>query len=186
LNITILTVGEVEENVLNALRDALVKVFSESFCTVSKSNLPPLREAYNVSRRQYDSTRILCDILGYAESSETFSGIDDRVLGVSGVDLYVQGLNFVFGEAQCPGKAAVISLYRLKPEFYGAPKDERLFLERAVKEAVHELGHTFGLRHCAEPTCVMHFSLHISMTDLKRVEFCNSCRIKLKAKPSTM
>jgi archaemetzincin len=173
-------IGEVEENVLKALEDTLAKVFSGSFCVISKSSLPVPKEAYNAARNQYDSTRILYEILNHAESTEAPSDRIDRVLGVVSIDLYVPGLNFVFGEAQCPGKAAVISLCRLRPEFYGAPKDERLFLERAVKEAVHELGHTFGLRHCTDPLCVMHFSLHIGMTDVKRAEFCETCFRKIR------
>jgi archaemetzincin len=174
-----MSIGEVEENVLNALGDTLTKVFSGSFCTISKSRLSVPKKAYNAARNQYDSTRILCEVLNYAESTEASSGRIDRVLGVVDLDLYVPGLNFVFGEAQCPGKAAVISLCRLRPEFYGVPKDERLFLGRAVKEAVHELGHTFGLGHCTNLLCVMHFSLHIGMTDAKRAKFCEVCFRKI-------
>jgi archaemetzincin len=173
-------IGEVEEDALNALRNTLVKVFSGSFCVISKSKLPVPKESWNAARSQYDSARILCEVLDYAESTEALSDRTDRVLGVVDLDLYAPGLNFVFGEAQCPGRAAVISLYRLRPEFYGMPKDERLFIGRAAKEAVHELGHTFGLRHCTDQLCVMHFSLHIGMTDVKRAHFCETCFRKIR------
>ena len=45
-------------------------------------------------------------------------------------------------------KVAAIYPPRLRQEFYGLEKNEQLFLQRVVKEAVHELGHTFGLGHC--------------------------------------
>ncbi|MBS7656441.1 archaemetzincin family Zn-dependent metalloprotease [Candidatus Bathyarchaeota archaeon] len=174
MKISVLPMGEVEENVLKTLQCRLVKVFSGSTCKIMPKFTVP-KECYNIVRQQYNSTLILRETLRLAELAEMLGSREDRALGVVDVDLYAEGLNFVFGEAQCPGKVAVISLYRLRPEFYGAPKNEGLLIERAVKEAVHELGHTFGLRHCLNPLCVMHFSLHIGMTDRKQAEFCISC-----------
>jgi archaemetzincin len=92
-------------------------------------------------------------------------------LGVTSFDLYVPGMNFVFGEARCPGNVAVISTARLKPK----ARNSRLFKERVVKEATHEVGHMLGLRHCDDVFCVMHFSERIDDTDEKHWAFCESC-----------
>jgi archaemetzincin len=47
--------------------------------------------------------------------------------------------------------------------------------ERLVKEAVHELGHTFGLRHCDDWRCVMTSSHGVERLDVKSAEFCFLC-----------
>ena len=44
------------------------------------------------------------------------------------------------------------------------------------KEAIHELGHTHGLLHCADPTCVMRASTYVEEIDLKSAGFCLRCR----------
>ena len=97
-----------------------------------------------------------------------------RVLGVTDRDLYAEDLNFVFGLAESPGRAAVISFARLRQT-----DDAARQRARAVKEAVHELGHTFGLDHCPDSRCVMHFSNTLADTDRKGREFCPSCRARL-------
>lgn len=95
----------------------------------------------------------------------------DRVLGVTMADLFEPPLNFVFGHARIQGREAVISLARLQD---GGP--DRLY-ERAVKEAVHEIGHTLGLLHDEEnPRCVMHFSHNVADTDRKGPDYCPRCR----------
>ena len=104
----------------------------------------------------------------------------DKCLGIVDVDLYAPGLNFVFGEADISSGVAIISLHRLRQERYGLPKDERLFQDRAIKEAVHELGHTFYLSHCKDVKCVMHFSNSLADTDIKGASFCHKCQQRLK------
>jgi archaemetzincin len=104
---------------------------------------------------------------------------DEVILGVTGVDLTVPGLNFVFGLADPESRAAIISLARLYPEFYGQPRDPGRFKARAVTEAVHELGHLLGLGHCLDPACVMSFSNSLADTDRKGPGFCQACREKL-------
>jgi len=92
------------------------------------------------------------------------------VLALTHGDLFAPGLNFVFGMAEAPGRACVVSAARL---LSGA--DEPLLRARLVKEAVHELGHTLGLDHCADPRCVMHFSNCLADTDRKGDAYCSRC-----------
>jgi predicted Zn-dependent protease len=102
-----------------------------------------------------------------------------KLLALCDFDAYSNGLNFVFGQAHIKGKVAAIYLPRLRQEFYGLEKNEQLFLQRVVKEAVHELGHVFGVSHCPINRCVMHFSNSISDTDAKAKDFCPDCRFKV-------
>jgi archaemetzincin len=68
----------------------------------------------------------------------------------------------------------------LHQEFYQFAADNRLFEERALKESMHELGHTFGLVHCPEKSCPMSLATNIRQLDLKRTEWCVSCEILLQ------
>lgn len=124
--------------------------------------------ALDERRRQYYSTAIL-------QRMERVCAPGARVLGVTGCDLFVPVLTFVFGEAQLDGVCATVSFARLREEAYGMPPREDLLRERLLKEAVHELGHTFGLRHCADWRCVMTSSHAVERLDVKGVDFCEAC-----------
>jgi archaemetzincin len=171
MKIGVLPIGNVDEAALRRIREGLTRVFPDTTCVVVDEKIPLREEAFNKKRKQYQSHVMLSEVRGYAVKK---TGLN-RALGVVDADIFVPELNFVFGAAACPGKAAVISLWRLKPEFYGESPNMELFLERAVKEAVHELGHTLGLRHCPHSSCVMHFSNSIFDTDIKQSLFCDSC-----------
>jgi archaemetzincin len=97
------------------------------------------------------------------------------VLVVTEADLYVPVLTFVFGEAQLGGPRAIVSAHRLREEFYGLPPDESKLDARLAKEALHELGHTLGLRHCDDWRCVMASSHAVERLDLKEAQFCRQC-----------
>jgi len=177
MNIGILRIGQVDSYVTSRVQENLNMIFPRTKCKLLGETLPIPEEAYINARRQYRSDIILSKVHECAEKEKAL----DRVLGVVDVDIFVPELNFVFGEAECPGKAALISFRRLRPEFYGEASKVLLFVERSMKEAVHELGHTLGLRHCFNPFCVMYFSNSIFETDRKQSLFCNKCHLKAEA-----
>jgi archaemetzincin len=169
VKITLKPLGNIADEIMERLKDRVGDIFH---CPVEvKAGFHDLAQAYNPERKQYFSSKLL-DSLGKAEREE-------RVVGIADVDLYVPRLNFVFGEADIVSGTAIISLFRLRQEYYGLAPDEALFLERAAKEIAHELGHTFGLGHCPNNKCAMHFSNSLADTDLKRASFCSSCRPKI-------
>jgi len=106
----------------------------------------------------------------------------DRVLVLAGVDLFIPMLTFIFGQAQLDGRAAVVSLARLRPEFYGLPPAPAVLAARLRKETLHELGHTFGLVHCPDPRCAMALSVNIAGIDRKRDDLCRDCAVRLADK----
>jgi len=174
MKVGVLPIGHVDETILLRIREGVMRVFQDTTCMMVDEKLPLRENAFDKKRGQYQSHAILSEVQGYAVRKKKLN----RVLGVVDVDIFVPELNFVFGEATCPGKSALISLWRLRPEFYSKSPSRKLVLQRALKEAVHELGHTLGLRHCSRSSCVMHFSNSISDTDIKQSLFCDKCYLQ--------
>jgi archaemetzincin len=168
-------------DLLHELAAALARAFEVS-CPIHPVPLD-VRFAFEPVRNQYHSTAILQRMEQHVDE---FSGEDIRWLGVTGLDLYVPVLTFVFGEAQLQGRCALVSLHRLREEFYGLPASNDLLHDRLLKEAVHELGHTFGLRHCSNWQCVMASTHAVERLDVKSAEFCPACRAAMSSAPVSL
>ncbi len=163
--IGLVPVGEVPPHLLEQICAAITVTFARA-CRIA-APLPEPEYALDARRRQYSAGAILQRLR--ADGAE-------RVLGIVDLDLFVPDLNFVFGLSDPQNRRAVIALPRLQESWYGGPENERLFVERAIKEAVHELGHTYGLGHCTNPRCVMAFSNSLTDTDHKARTFCPNCQ----------
>jgi archaemetzincin len=144
----------------------------QSSSSSSLTTMPPTH-LFDKARKQWISDSLLDWLL---ETNQP--DITTKLLAICDFDAYSDELNFVFGEAHLGGRVAAIYLPRLRDEFHVRISDKNnnnLFEQRVIKEAVHELGHTFGLRHCQISKCVMYFSNSIRDTDFKDDKFCERC-----------
>jgi archaemetzincin len=168
IRVGIQSVGEVDSAILDRLSAQLASVLPIRV-RIRPDLIDPVYD-FDPNRGQYYSTSILKRL------SALPRGRDDRILGVTQLDLFVPVLTFVFGEAQLNGDCALVSCCRLSEEFYGLPANVERSSVRLIKEAVHELGHTFALLHCGDWRCVMASSHGIERLDAKGTEFCRECR----------
>jgi archaemetzincin len=170
LKVRLVSVGSLPPPLLSFLQEGLTRELGASVRLGENLALPV---SCSEGRRQYPGEPFI-QALAAARTPE-----EGVILGVTNVDLFVAGLNFVFGLADPASQVAVISLARLYPEFYGRPRNPQLFKERALKEAVHEIGHVLGLGHCPDPACIMYFSNTLADTDRKGPGFCARCRKRI-------
>ena len=126
--------------------------------------------SFDARRNQYSSVAFMLAL------AHGVFGNAERVIGLTECDLFIPMLTFVFGQAQLRGRIALVSVARLRQEFYGAPGDPDLFRLRMSKEIGHELGHSFGLIHCPDRGCLMSLATSIQDVDRKTADFCHSCR----------
>ena len=164
-------IGSVPEGVLQWVEEAVVEWFPFPVRRLAPFAIP--EGAYDPKRKQYQSIEIM-KMLAQCAPRDTA-----RMIGVTEADLAIPMLTFLFGQAQLNGPIAVVSLCRLRQEFYGLPADVELLRERTVKEVLHELGHTSGLIHCSERKCPMGLATHIEAVDAKSDRFCARCGLHL-------
>ncbi len=170
----LLPVGKIEVSILRDLSIAISGSL-EVACEILPYVLDPT-PCYHPERQQYHSSEILQRMQALVRPQ------DWRFLAVAEVDLYIPILKYVFGEAQIAGRCAVVSLHRLRQEFYGLDRDDDLLRQRLLKESIHELGHTLELHHCQDYRCVMASSHAVEWIDLREAALCGSCRAKIESK----
>ena len=126
--------------------------------------------AFDRERLQYNCAAILERL-----ESTPLKGVD-KIVGVLNVDLFLPIFTHVFGEAKQGGNVALVSTFRLggNPSDHSTPHS--LVLKRTAKVALHEACHLYGLTHCENRRCLMHFSGDLEDLDDIPFSFCRYCR----------
>ena len=165
----VLPVGTVDEETLAAITEGVMRTFGMNVLRLGSMGSPEF--AFDRNRLQYSSEVILRAIVSQRQDRAL------RVLAVTDVDLFIPMLTFVYGQAQLNGCVSLVSTSRMHQEFYGLPRNKVLTVQRAVKESLHELGHTFGLTHCPDPLCLMSIATGVGQLDAKGGKFCGNCSL---------
>ena len=140
---------------------------------ISSGLLDDIEFAYSYERKQYNSTVIL-EKLSDLATADTL-----KIIAICEKDLFIPILTYVFGEAQLRGRSCIVSTYRLK-DTAAVVNPESVFTDRVIKEVVHELGHTFDIRHCPDEACVMHYCRSLNDVDNKDTGMCRYCSTMLE------
>lgn len=154
--------GDLLEELVKSLNQDFKKI---RFLRKGSFNIP--EDAYNKFRDQYMAERVM----------DHFRKNGIQLL-ITDKEVYGRGMTYVFGQGEYRGPM-IVSAERLRPEFYDREPDQKLLLQRIEKEAIHQLGHCFGLKHCGNPGCVMGYSKSVKDVDGKDKNFCEECQVKI-------
>jgi archaemetzincin len=171
-SIIVSPIDDFDPELVNGLCDTVHRAFG-----IPAQPHPVLKDilfAWNAERRQYHSTMVLERLADAAPDWAV------KVVALVKVDLFIPILTYVFGEAQLRGRACIVSTHRLN----AAPlppslSPDSVFRSRLDKEVIHELGHTFNLRHCKDPACIMHHCRTECDVDRKSEDLCRYCKVLL-------
>ena len=136
-------------------------------------SLPPPLEAGAPSMLEVDVERLRDPIRNQVDAALLLDqlpapGPRELLLALTGRDLFLSALTYVFGVSRLGERRGLLSWFRLEAE-------RPLFGRRLVIEATHELGHALGLVHCPVGDCAMHRTLWPEGIELKRPAYCPTC-----------
>lgn len=159
--------GEAPSQKAEMLKKALTECYPRVELMQQHLELP--KEHYLKERNRYSGTGLLKDLSKLKEDAVVL-GITDKVI----YQAYEISPSFgVFGISFVGAKVALISLTQ--------PSGKKHPDNHLVELMMHELGHAFGLNHCADEHCFMVDAEHGNKFS-KTPSFCKECKKHLNGK----
>lgn len=166
--ISIISYGIFGKEILKGITDGVGQEFNAPI--MYREGHIDLSNFYDPTRSQYDANALIKFINSISQDKHIIT------IGLFNVDLFIPILTYIFGQAYLGGNSAIASCFRLNNVYYGLKEDKQILIDRFQKEVIHELGHTFGLLHCQNTSCVMRSSTYVEDIDQKSRNLCLSCR----------
>lgn len=136
---------------------------------VLRDNLPIPKSFYYSPRNRYRADSLIRFLKTQVGRDSIIVGILNEDISTTKDDVVDWG---VMGLGYRPGNSCVVSSFRIN-------KKKRA--EQLYKVVLHELGHTEGLDHCPEVTCLMRDAEGGNPLDEEK-DFCGRCKAQLKRK----
>ncbi|OWY19497.1 hypothetical protein C7N43_26545 [Sphingobacteriales bacterium UPWRP_1] len=173
--IALVPMGFTDAAMLHLLQTEISDFYNASVTITAKVEMPAA--AWYAPRSRYRADTIIA-ILARSKQYAAY----DKVIAITGKDISTTKGQYpdwgILGLGFCPGKSCVVSTRRLKKSATGAQHLQ----ERTVKVALHELGHTFGIPHCANSSkCLMRDAEGtVKSVDAEEKYLCPRCRGMVK------
>jgi len=171
--IILVIISNIDSRYVTALKAILETTFDRG--VEISYQIGDLKYAYDHTRNQYLSPRLLSRLRRIKKAS------NDKLMAVTNLDLYSPGYDFIYGEADVKAGLATLSINRLMGSTADGLPDTCLFTERIIREAVHEVGHLYGLVHCKNPKCVLRTCTCAAEVDEAGNGLCDGCLHTLNA-----
>ena len=174
--------GKIDIKYLKEIKSQLESTYSSRVIIYNQKSIPP-STFINIKSPRYRADKLLdyledikpdsiSKLIGVIEKDISFTKRNSLGLIKEPVSKYY---DFgIFGLGRLNGDACIVSMHRLKHS------NTSIFLNRVKKIAVHEIGHTIGLEHCATEKCVMNDANEsISTIDRAGFELCGMCKRRI-------
>jgi archaemetzincin len=169
--IAVVPIGHLKNELLGRTKREICRVFQCQTEVIPHNQ--DLNFALDPARSQYHSTVILEKLALWIPPHIA------KAVAIAEVDLFIPIFTHVYGEAQMGGKTCIVSTFRLK-EGLSQLDGNQIYSRRVIKESIHELGHTFNLRHCPDQVCIMHYCRTLMDVDRKSHHMCRYCQVLLE------